>query len=315
MSPAKSRNSNIDALRVIAALGVVFIHAASYADILPFALFNAITRFSVPVFFMISGYCMLDKDYPVKNILSKALRFFLILLGWSAVYCVISRPENFVKELLLGPVHFWYLYTAIALYLITPMLSVFCKNADRQTYRYMLALLFISGCIINVMLMTARFPLLDEILQKTKIWAQTGFIFCYLLGGYFKKFSFSKRERFVWVTIGLIGVVASFFAILFTKSDIAISFYSPAVTASAIAVFAVVQTASNKFIQKVSVLAPYTLGIYILHILILNYVSQPLFSFMQKGFVYVLANAVVTFAISLGISYILKKIPILKKTI
>lgn len=316
MSSALSRNENIDALRVIAALGVVFIHAASSAEILPFALINAITRFSVPVFFMISGYCMLTKEYAVKNILCKAVRLLLLMLGWSAVYCVISRPENFIKELLLGPVHFWYFYAAVALYLITPLLSVFCRNTDRQTYRYILILLFILGCVVNVMLMTSLFPAFNEIIQKTKFSPQTGFIFCYMLGGYVKRFSFSSKERYTATICGLIGVVATLCAILLFESDIAVSFYSPAVMASAVMVFSFVEHSHNKVITKLSALAPYTLGIYVLHVLVLTYISQPLFSFMEyKGFIYVTANALFTFTVSLFISYTLKKMPFIKKLI
>ncbi len=329
MSSAQSRNSNIDALRVIAALGVVFIHAASSAETFPFALINAITRFSVPVFFMISGYFMLNKEYSVKRILSKSVRLLLLMLGWSTVYCIVNTltnpPQAFsaigtLKEILLGPVHFWYFYAAIAVYLITPLLSVFCRNADKQTYRYILVLLFILGCVVNIILMTSLFPTLEEILQKAKFSPQTGFVFCYLLGGYVNRFSLSSHERSASVFSGLVGVVISLSAILLLNtyfpeySNIAISFFSPAVMASAVMIFCAAEH-TDKF-SKIAVLAPYTLGIYILHILVLTYISQPLFSFMQyKGFLYVTANALFTFAVSLLCSYILKKIPFTKKLI
>ena len=67
------RQMNMDALRVIAAVAVVFIHAASYSSQVTFAFFNAVTRFSVPVFFMISGYFMLGRDASPKTALGKEL--------------------------------------------------------------------------------------------------------------------------------------------------------------------------------------------------------------------------------------------------
>lgn len=69
----KNRNYKLDYLRVIAMIMVVIIHIANYycrayseierESYIGALIFNAVSRISVPFFFMISGATLLNKKY------------------------------------------------------------------------------------------------------------------------------------------------------------------------------------------------------------------------------------------------------------
>lgn len=88
-------------LRVIATIAVVFVHTASSLvtkfDLLPIELWNyanfygAIFRFCVPVFVMITGVLMLNKEGEIGVFFKKRfVRIGLPLLFWSVCYVLWS---------------------------------------------------------------------------------------------------------------------------------------------------------------------------------------------------------------------------------
>ena len=73
-----NRNRRLDLLRVISMVMVIIIHIANYycraysniskVSYLGALIFNTISRISVPIFFMISGATLLNKEYDkIKN--------------------------------------------------------------------------------------------------------------------------------------------------------------------------------------------------------------------------------------------------------
>ena len=67
--PQRSHDTDTDILKILAALFVVMIH--SCAELPGHLFFNALSRFSVPVFVLISGhYCLYYQSPPRFPILS-----------------------------------------------------------------------------------------------------------------------------------------------------------------------------------------------------------------------------------------------------
>ncbi len=146
-----------DFLRIIAILFVITIHTTAptfYAypiksgGFLLATLLNSISRPAVPIFVMISGALMLDERKQISNkkIFKKSLYLLLILFGWSIFYAsislIISPPQtgfsisSFIKAILLGHYHLWFLYMLIGLYLFTPILRLFVKKANSKYILY-----------------------------------------------------------------------------------------------------------------------------------------------------------------------------------
>ena len=138
-----------DLLRVVSCFAIVLLHVSgSYwhavdvesKDFATMTVYNSLTRFGVPVFFMLSGLFVLDPDKSfsvdkwVKKTVKLAACFFIwsffygfqsvlfhgVLSGWSSV-----GPEMWssaVNRLVTGHAHMWYLLDLLGFYLILPIL-------------------------------------------------------------------------------------------------------------------------------------------------------------------------------------------------
>ena len=96
--PPKALNIEwISNLRFVALLGVIILHTSAVllaqfgkvplADWLTADVYNALVRFSVPVFVMITGALNLATDYKPADFLKKRLvRIVIPFLFWSLVY-------------------------------------------------------------------------------------------------------------------------------------------------------------------------------------------------------------------------------------
>ena len=92
----------ISILRIIATFSVIVIHVSGplvvkYGQISNFDwnianFYDSISRYSVPMFFMISGALLLNKDYQLKDFLKKRLgKIALPFLFWSIFYSLFNR--------------------------------------------------------------------------------------------------------------------------------------------------------------------------------------------------------------------------------
>ena len=167
------RKSYIDYMKGIAIIGVIIIHIATErlgdysntSDLVIYELFYATARFSVPFFFMVTGYLMLDsgRDLPIKKVYSKyILRIIVAAFVYGLLYKVLrvilddgfNGIGSFIKDYLLEFVtgklefHFWYVYAIIGVYIALPILRAFIKSSDRKLIEYFL----LVWVIVNVLL-------------------------------------------------------------------------------------------------------------------------------------------------------------------
>ncbi len=241
-------------MRLLAAYFVVLIHAAwrfSAAEV----IWLSAARFSVPLFVIISGFYLLASPQPGRKLIEKTLRLLWLMLFWSAVYYLYVRLTGTMSGgaaalavyLLTQPVHLWYLYAAAALYLFTPVFFVFAEHAGRSVYRYALFLCFLFGSVITILLRSESFPLLADIMDKTKIAALLGFPGLFLLGGYFRRFPTARRGRILLCVAALFSVAATaawtwrYSAPKQQIEPLLMSFFAPGAVLPAAALFAVLQ--------------------------------------------------------------------------
>lgn len=140
MRVTTERHHAVDALRVLAILAVVAIHTSTRTieavngniDALPFSfLVNQISRFAVPLFFLISGY-VLELSYPNHQnyfvyLKKRFNRIFLPYLVWSALYYVVIYPihgVNFIEALIGGSASYqlYFIPTLLIFYILFPLL-------------------------------------------------------------------------------------------------------------------------------------------------------------------------------------------------
>ena len=140
----------IDITRIIAIFAVLAIHTLAgyicewghipYTDWMIATFSGAVARFAVPVFIILSGYLLLDKQENAYLFFQKRFSKVVIpLLAWSVIYTVFNTNSiysiftiEFVKELLSSNVYFhlYFLYIIIGLYIITPVLRLILHNIN-----------------------------------------------------------------------------------------------------------------------------------------------------------------------------------------
>ncbi len=336
-----------DILRITAIFAVIVLHsaAAGFYDTFPADtsqfqacnFYNAIVRFAVPVFVMISGMFLLDerRDYSIKKLFgTKILRIGTAYLLWAAFYSVVDQYQRYNEVqmcrlfdgIVYGHFHLWFCFMISGLYIATPILRWISKNEKICIYFMAVSLVIVFVC--NLLLLV---PKIGEILvytsKRLKLEIVAGFSTYFLAGHYLATHKITSRKLRIYIyTAGIISVLGT---IIFNG---AYSAYQDLVKAwvfnnlgvnvfiIAVSVFVFFQSffssvkVSEKMRKLISLIAKLTFGIYLVHVFFLEHLHliglppffiHPLFS--------VPITSIISFIFSFCVAYILSKIPILKK--
>jgi len=338
LSGGARHDTDTDVMRILASFFVMVIHVP-HPDSAFSVLYHSLARFSIPTFCMISGYYLADRETGIGKLLGRCLGLFLRMVAWSGVYyayevAVGARVFEGLPELgtylLTLPVHLWYIYAAIALYLFTPLLSAFARTATRREYQYILVLTFFFGSIVTLALRTPYFPVLAAVVEKMKMDPTLAFVFCYLWAGYYKRFGLSRRARrgiYACALAGAAAPVVLLFCLGEKSAEINVllySFFSPNALALGMAVFAGIKELwrthpalgerAGAVLQRV---ASCTLGVYLLHPLVLELIAPLLRGALGRlwPWLSIPAWVAVLYVLSLLAVLAMQKIPGLKKLV
>jgi len=329
-----------DNLRVIATIGVIFIHVSS--DYVPMSgkvslynfwvgnIFDSASRFSVPIFVMLSGALLLSKDYGIGAFLKKRLfRLLLPFLFWSLVY--ISRSiilrfqdgekmpfidiarEFFVQLRDGSSLHLWYIYMIIGLYLFIPIIGKWVRNATEKEILYFLAIWLCTLFLDQ--------PIISKIKPEIDLTYFTGFLGYLILGHYLRIKSFANQKRtnviaVVLIIAGLLSTVIGTYLILFCNNTYGSTFYeclSPNIFLYATGLFLLFKNkdTNNRFIVPIrNFICKYSYGIFLVHVLVLYLLDY--FSITWDFINPVVGIPVTVFLcliISSSIIYVINKLP------
>lgn len=295
MKPREAyRNLDTDLMRIVAAYFVVLLHCASDSAAVS-VFYNGISRFSVPVFVLISGYYMLHRQRAVGTLLRKAAQMLGLMVLCSLLYYGYERITGarsfqglggMLRYLLTEPVHLWYLSAAAALYAMTPVLYVFCQHTSKALYEYALFFCFFFGCVITTLLRTDRFELLELFMDQTKLPSLLGFVFLYLAGGYFDRYALSRAGTRICCGLGIAGTLvtaagAQLLCRMGHGTEVLTSFFAPNVALSGVAFFLGMQMLLRRYsIQSAPAAAVIhgtaglTLAVYLLHPMMLSLLDR-----------------------------------------
>jgi len=337
----------MDSLRAIAILGVLLLHAATpyvvlYDKIADFdwqtgIVYNALSRWCVPIFLMISGALLLGrKEEPLGTFFKKrANKILLPFIAWSIIYYAWAtymwNPGYSVKEFLIMffnnqiYYHLWYFYALIGIYLLAPVFNIFVNHASKQMIGYVVVLWILfygifryySYIVSNEF--TLFFPLSEYI----------GF---FLLGYYLAKFELSIKWRIGIYVLGIIGAFETIWRTMALSeqqgqfSGYAYSYSSPNVIVMSIALFVFVKYWVNRKVANgsyqtskiVKLIGQTSFGVYLVHAMILDKVRPHFFEdnemFIKPLFAIPL-QVVIILVLSTIIVLIIQKIPYLNRLI
>ena len=182
MSSKQNRVVYLDAMRIMAIFLVIFNHLKGYTlyqisdgpKQWIYMFITMVTRFNVPLFLMISGTLLLDKEESYGILLGKRIKRFasVIVLFEFGLYiefylaALIKGDKNanfslfkFIQGVLAGSLEgtgsYWYLYAYMGMLLNLPFLRKIAKQMDKKDFILLIAIhFFVSSFlpIINIVL-------------------------------------------------------------------------------------------------------------------------------------------------------------------
>lgn len=329
----------ISILNVLACIGVVILHTfetgyTSDANFVFEVLIRAIAYCAVPVFFMITGATLIDyrERYDTKTFFKKRLLKVIIpLIIWSIIYFIINFFKGkfsindlsfkFVFEYFFlvktNPI-FWFFVVIIGIYLAIPVISLIPQESRRKAFLYIIIITFVFNQFLPDLLYhlnlnynyDLKFPL-----------TYSGWISFIFIGYYIDKYEIVKKHRVIIYVLGIIGfltmVVPTIF-ISYHKNESCSWFDeyydAPCILYSAsVFLFFKSKINNNQIVTKImpffNFVAPTTLGIYVLHIAIRDFLRY-FYTYSYFGMNLVLTLSILT--ICFIVVKIVQKIPGLK---
>lgn len=330
------RKNYISILNVLACIGVVILHTfetgyTSDANFVFEVLIRAIAYCAVPVFFMITGATLIDyrERYDTKTFFKKRLLKVIIpLIIWSIIYFIINFFKGkfsindlsfkFVFEYFFlvktNPI-FWFFVVIIGIYLAIPVISLIPQESRRKAFLYIIIITFVFNQFLPDLLYhlnlnynyDLKFPL-----------TYSGWISFIFIGYYIDKYEIVKKHRMIIYVLGIIGfltmVVPTIF-ISYHKNESCSWFDeyydAPCVLYSAsVFLFFKSKINNNQIVTKImpffNFVAPTTLGIYVLHIAIRDFLRY-FYTYSYFGMNLVLTLSILT--ICFIVVKIVQKIP------
>ena len=161
----KTRYAFIDTLRVLACFLVIVNHTITtvFLSVSPSSTWFAsiayfyVSKVSVPVFVMIAGYTMLNKQDDYKKSSYRVLRMIVTLFLFSLPYYILQcfvgarvsyGVGDFVSAVIQNPltVAFWYLHMYIGLMMMLPFVQKMVANMNKKDCEIFIGItLFVCG--------------------------------------------------------------------------------------------------------------------------------------------------------------------------
>lgn len=253
----------VDITRIIAIIAVVAIHVddafifswtkISWTNWWISNVYSGLIRFPVPLFIILSGYLLLDKQEDDRIFFSKRFSKVVIpLVAWSIIYWTFTNKYNtfsiftvdfaqrlltdtanfhlyslniihvfsistvdFVQRFLADKIYFhlYFLYIILGLYLITPLLRRILAHATMYDIRYYLILWFFFSPV-SQLLGLFKYNI------GIPVEAATGSLGLYIFGYAVKKTRITNKIIYLSVVLIAVSVIVTIFGtyILTSKS-------------------------------------------------------------------------------------------------
>lgn len=339
----KKRETELDILRLLAALGVIFTHACSIEtesavtrNIMTFLI--ATVTWHVPIFVMISGRFFLDPErkLPVAKLRKAIRRLVCAFVFWNVIYqtyYILTDTygslnwKGILSQALIGPYHFWYLFMLVCLYAITPFLRKIAE--DKKLMEYFIVLFLVFGFLTTY---GPNLPLvgvtLSQIVAKTNFHFALGYSGYFILGYYLRRYPLSGRKEIGLYILGIATFLFTGLATVWKTSQGAegeewFSKYlmpNVVIEAAALYTFFVNRISRIPFKEKVSdfisCLAEHSFGVYLIHALVLAFSAPIAWNRIPGSPILAVALRVVcVFTVSTAAAALIRKIPLIGKII
>lgn len=298
----------VECMKVFAAFLIVMQHSISYEWTRLITINNIewkflnfvfmIARSGVPIFFMCSGIGMLARERNIKDIYQRSIWGIVkIYVSWMLIYGIydayilfcenLATPKTiinaFIKDILFGRYHTWFVIALIGLYAITPFLYLITRQINHIQYFLLLSIAF-----------TILFPYIErydalsrlsELIRNANMHFVVGYSLYFVIGYYLSKISITPKVKALTIICLLLSITAGFLLscknAMVQGSDCQVVYGEFSITGFILNTSILLSTRilfeerqlSDKAKSIIKNLSSYGIGVYMLH---------PLFLFLVK---------------------------------
>jgi surface polysaccharide O-acyltransferase-like enzyme len=338
INSTSSRLLGPDIIRIVAIYLVIHLHTFSPAR--DPGLFQKFDILSVPLFVMLSGALLLNKQENYKTFFWK--RCMKVLFPW-IIWTIFYMIDNFnlqhsqITAEFFGPdiplfyswIHFflrvflssfWFLPMIFSLYLITPLLRIFVKNATTFDNLYLIGLWFVIASVFPFLFNDPLFPIWAPNIILSPIYYSGYFLLGYVV---IKQKIFKINNLFILILIAFFPFLISLLPLNSRAiHESATGFLYPGTVIASVFFFNFLLTASKrleKYINQpvrkiITAISGASFGVFLIHGIFINIFEEKIIDFLRI-FHTEFFLTLTTFCLLTIIIVILQRIPVLKKLV
>ncbi len=339
----------IDILRIAACFSVIMLHTSAQAwyslpvesgGFMIANSYDALFRFGVPVFVMISGALFLAPERKVdmrKLYGHNILRLAILYIFWSCLYglkdCMGFGLSNLgwkdiAREMILGRYHLWFLPMIVGIYVLLPVLKSWVEHASKKNIEYFLALFFLCQILCETIRAIRPSSMLDYVLNLFQPEMVCSYLGYFVLGYYLVHVGVNKRwHKFIYAGAllgGILNVLLGNYLARRVGEPTGAIYDSFGMFTALISVALVVLIkeifagkAWRKRTEKIAhEMSAATLGIYVMHVGLIEILEpRGIHSQMMPLILGIPFLAVICFVVCFAISAVVRRVPVIGKYI
>ena len=282
----KARAANLDLLRIVSMLLIIFLHSIDHSGVLENAA-NCGTgmyfyvRFTyclcmvcVNIYIMLSGYFMVDSRFRLQKLVQLwmetafygfSLKLIFMLAGLDS-FSIASLASCFLP-ILSG--RYWFLTIYVGMYLVSPFLNILIRAMDKKQHSLLNLCLF---CVCSVWVsIHPKFAGMNS----GGGWGLTWFVVLYITAAWFRLYYKPNGKWGRWLAgyflipagiallqcLPLPGIIQTVVGHWFRYDSAPVYL----MTLCLFVAFLNVKIKSNTLIRGICAVAPLTLGVYLIH--------------------------------------------------
>lgn len=291
----KQRDHNIDLLRCVCCFFVVAIHGTpSYMVGDNIGLINgygllvqSLVRVGLPVFFMISGYYILNEVSinPLKTFYKRVISIIIPFLFYGFInYLAMYRGWELNTQTITDffylavttnkgvGYHTWYIYAILGVYIFTPFVTVLFKNIyGRQAVSTIVFLILLQSYVVYLPVVQYKHPDIHELFYIGGIgWVLTYFI----IGGLIRRIETEIKTVYVLV-LTVLGYFLTLLALYFSSKSMNLQPAAPGLNMLIFSigfflVFTRITISAKKIKMVIGFISNHSLGCYLIHTMFLS---------------------------------------------